>query len=667
MTASRCGQPRHLRNSDRNQVYRRALAASDEQRNDLLFRVIGAFDRLGAGAALIAASPPPVESGRLLRKREPSVIRALSVVEVASLAAGGRRGTTMGRWMRRTTALGSAMLLVSAMVLVGAPSALAAGTYHVSAVSGADTNGGRSSSDALASIQEAVDRAGPGDVILVASGVYEGSIDVETSGLPDAWLTIRSSTPHGALVVIPSGFEYEYGFRVAADYVEIDGFRITHEAVGPDHWGAGITVTESHHTRIMRNHVHGVGGSGIEFMRSDHSTVEGNVVHDTSRYAPNQTSGINLYQARAFDSASGFHNIVRGNVSYHNVNTVLRNGETTDGNGIIIDDFRNDHDDDFSIAYPHRTLVENNLVFGNGGKGIHVYLSDHVVLRNNTAYGNNRDALNPAQWRGEFNTSTSGDVTWVNNIAMALPGSGPLEHNTAFLVGRSIDVTIDNNLAFGPAGGDRIVIDGSGQMASMAANMVGVDPRFVAAQLDPSRADFTLKSSSPAVDVGVDAYGLSALDITLQPRVVGTAVDLGAYEHGNAVQAGDGGIPPGGLGSTGSVFIDVAASPFASDIAWLAETGITRGCNPPVNDRFCPDQSVTRGEMAAFLVRALDLPASDAAFVDDDGSVFEADIARLAGAGITRGCDPPVNDRFCPGDPVTRGQMAAFLRRALSD
>ncbi len=52
-------------------------------------------------------------------------------------------------------------------------------------------------------------------------------------------------------------------------------------------------------------------------------------------------------------------------------------------------------------------------------------------------------------------------------------------------------------------------------------------------------------------------------------------------------------------------------------------------------------------------------------FVDTVGSVFRDDIERLAAAGITKGCNPPVNDRFCPEDPVTRGQMAAFLVRAL--
>ncbi|HVR79553.1 MAG TPA: kelch repeat-containing protein [Acidimicrobiia bacterium] len=52
-------------------------------------------------------------------------------------------------------------------------------------------------------------------------------------------------------------------------------------------------------------------------------------------------------------------------------------------------------------------------------------------------------------------------------------------------------------------------------------------------------------------------------------------------------------------------------------------------------------------------------------FTDDDNSTFEADIEWLAAEGVTKGCNPPTNDRYCPDDFVTRGQMAAFLRRAL--
>lgn len=117
----------------------------------------------------------------------------------------------------------------------------------------------------------------------------------------------------------------------------------------------------------------------------------------------------------------------------------------------------------------------------------------------------------------------------------------------------------------------------------------------------------------------------------------------------------------------GGRFTDDNESIFQADIEWLADEGITAGCNPPANDRFCPNEPVTRGQMAAFLVRALNLPAATSTdvFVDDDTSVFEADIDRLAASEITRGCNPPRNDRFCPDSPVTRDQMAAFLVRAM--
>ncbi|MEA2002259.1 MAG: S-layer homology domain-containing protein, partial [Actinomycetota bacterium] len=116
----------------------------------------------------------------------------------------------------------------------------------------------------------------------------------------------------------------------------------------------------------------------------------------------------------------------------------------------------------------------------------------------------------------------------------------------------------------------------------------------------------------------------------------------------------------------GNSFTDDDGSIFEDDIAKLAAAGITSGCNPPDNTAFCPNGFVSRAEMAAFLVRALGLTdaTEGSNFTDDDGSIFEDDIARLATAGITRGCNPPDNTQFCPTDFVTRGQMAALLRRA---
>lgn len=112
-------------------------------------------------------------------------------------------------------------------------------------------------------------------------------------------------------------------------------------------------------------------------------------------------------------------------------------------------------------------------------------------------------------------------------------------------------------------------------------------------------------------------------------------------------------------------FVDDNGSTFEGDIDAIAKAAITRGCNPPSNDRYCPNDRVTRGQMAAFLRRALDLPSVGTDFFDDDnGTTFEGDINALAAAGITRGCNPPSDSRYCPNDSVDRGQMAAFLRRA---
>ena len=111
-----------------------------------------------------------------------------------------------------------------------------------------------------------------------------------------------------------------------------------------------------------------------------------------------------------------------------------------------------------------------------------------------------------------------------------------------------------------------------------------------------------------------------------------------------------------------STFDDISQSVHSSDIEWLATTGITRGCS---EGRFCPDSPLTRGEFAAFMRRTLgnDIDVTDSqSFEDTDGHVFASDAGWLAGSGITRGCGD--GSDFCPDDTLARGQMAAFTRRA---
>jgi len=91
----------------------------------------------------------------------------------------------------------------------------------------------------------------------------------------------------------------------------------------------------------------------------------------------------------------------------------------------------------------------------------------------------------------------------------------------------------------------------------------------------------------------------------------------------------------------------------------IYEAGITKGCSG--GTKYCPNNNVTRGEMAIFLARALKLPpATRDYFTDDTGKNYERSANALAAAGITSGCG---GGKFCGGDPITRGQMAVFLSR----
>ena len=221
--------------------------------------------------------------------------------------------------------------------------------------------------------------------------------------------------------------------------------------------------------------------------------------------------------------------------------------------------------------------------------------------------------------------------------------------------------------------------------------------------------------------------GIAALLLSSDPgvgfqeliaRIEGFADDLGSLQ----------GLVKTGRVNAGTTltkhFVATDESVFAGAIDIIAEESITQGCNPPFNHKYCPDSNVTRGEMAVFLSRTFDLPNTTVDyftdddgkfyegaanrmaaagitvgcapelycgelkiprgqmaamlsraldlpdtvndfFSDDDDSIFEEAINRIAEAGITKGCNPPANTKYCPGDLVTRGQMAGFLRRTL--
>lgn len=92
------------------------------------------------------------------------------------------------------------------------------------------------------------------------------------------------------------------------------------------------------------------------------------------------------------------------------------------------------------------------------------------------------------------------------------------------------------------------------------------------------------------------------------------------------------------------------------------DAGIAQGYDGGI---FRPRQAVHRQQMASFLTRGLGLEPPDAPIAFGDvprSNVHYDSIQALAGAEITLGCG---GDNFCPNESVTRAQMASFLVRAL--
>lgn len=120
--------------------------------------------------------------------------------------------------------------------------------------------------------------------------------------------------------------------------------------------------------------------------------------------------------------------------------------------------------------------------------------------------------------------------------------------------------------------------------------------------------------------------------------------------------------------STGR-FVDDDGNIHEVDIEAIAAAGITLGCNPPVNDRYCPAASITRAELAAMLIRAMgetaNLPTYQGLFPDVPAAQwYTGFVERSAQLGLTTGYG---DGTFRPDALVSRAEIAAFVLRAIGD
>ena len=117
---------------------------------------------------------------------------------------------------------------------------------------------------------------------------------------------------------------------------------------------------------------------------------------------------------------------------------------------------------------------------------------------------------------------------------------------------------------------------------------------------------------------------------------------------------------------TDNRFVDDEGNTHEENIEIIAALGITLGCNPPDNDRYCPSRPVTRAQMSAFLGRALGESGDDTAAVSrfsdiPDGAWYLGYVEALADLGVF---PDEAGDPFRPSDPLTRLEMAVWMAGA---
>ena len=390
-----------------------------------------------------------------------------------------------------------------------------------------------------------------GECINVLPGNYDisNSLILSHGGNENSstgYVVYRSTVPQAAHLIAQAGINAGANgdiFMVWAPYIIIDGFNIdgnaaTANGAGIDGCSGGGSLYDiAHHLTAINNIVHDVGGAGLSTCTADDITWKHNVIYNTSSTNAWQTSGVDLYMPRALTpgtyTPTSEDDVTYGIIiAYNVVHNVLEGSDIvpkqgctpippathgppcyhTDGNGIIVDTtLGSDICITCGTAYTGKILILGNLTYDNGGGGVHIFLSKNVTAASNTSYGNMRDRYNPGTLRGELSNGGSQNITWLNNIAFSVPGSGALALNLP-VVNFAVNLFNSSTSNFPDTGtwSHNLFYGGSissvlGNSISPSLNKIGTNPLLT----NPADGAFAPLSSSPVIGAGLNESYLS--------------------------------------------------------------------------------------------------------------------------------------------------------------
>lgn len=445
-------------------------------------------------------------------------------------------------------------------------------------IGGSNSNNGLTEATAFAAVQQAANQTFTGDnIIAIMEDSTAGGddynevnnnydmVNISKPGAPDAWIVFKNYPGH-APVMKSTGWNV---FRIcnnntggSAAYIEVRGLTARgHSYVDADGDrqinpafqqyigladsrtnGNGISVDIGFNSTNLPHNVRvadcvmeflagGNGGSG------DRLTFENNIVRNNAWWMRYAGSGISFAFAKDAETGANYRRLIRNNIVYGNECMVPWNRGTSnpysDGNGIIIDSD--------TAGYTGKTLVQNNLVFNNGGSGIHVLKCSNVDIVHNTTFFN---SASTSQAYGQIFTQSFSNSAgqWVKNVRvtnniMVAPRNSTgvnsyLYNESATSVASADPTTITHNR--------NIYIGGDVTPSLSGANLSNntdlgraYDPAnlFVSPSIDPDVADFRLRAAA----VSARNYGFAVgyrgvLDLAATSRSITGVTDTGVYQ-----------------------------------------------------------------------------------------------------------------------------------------
>ena len=392
----------------------------------------------------------------------------------------------------------------------------------------------------------------PGDILMIGPGTYtpQWGWGLTASGSPaGGYITLQCAPNFASKIAVTTQYMNGISILHGGSYWDIKGCDVSSATATAITAGGSFSAPYGPITHIIidGNYTHdsacmgiGAGANGNNGLPVDYIIFRNNIAYNNARTATVDCSGIGLYEPVAADSAPGYHILVQGNISYNNFDCDACHAQTSDGNGIIIDDFL--HTQNPGVPYTPATLVENNLAVNNGGNGIHIFLSQNVTVRNNTAWGNVQDPKHCGGY--EIGSILAVNVQFYDNLAYATGhtncNGATIAGLTVLAGGSAVGTTVGWNMAYNLWGNNFALISATG-VSKPQGNWTGTDPHFAAPfrPTGPVPASELLAAFTPTTgSKALMPYGgiisdQSPTDITGKTRRTHGTADLGVIQVGN--------------------------------------------------------------------------------------------------------------------------------------